>query len=324
MKTAIVVPCHILLSEAWVAALKAEAKAHKAQVVIVDDSDGKLGKVPFRWEVLGYKKQERFLGDLYPEFARLFHKQGACRMVGHLWAYAHGYDVIIGLDSDCIAPTHFIRDHLAFIGKEWGSGWFNTIGYPDYPRGYPYSQRGWKVVANMGLWKNVLDINGKDRKEGEPTEIRLMGSTVPNDYFPFCGMNFALEREAALGYLFIPNFDIGDDHFRRVDDIWGGYIFQKLLRMLHQSTIVGFPVVYHDTIVNAEEDARDEAAMYEYEDRFFAAVDLAVDNITTLPVGKITMRAFITEFAESWRRVGQFTEIQPALDWWVKAISKYA
>jgi hypothetical protein len=326
MKIAIVVPCISRPSDAWIEALETEAKANKAKVVIVDDSNGKLGTLPARWEVLDYKRQENFLGDLYPEFARLFHKCSACRVVGHLWAYKRGNDVVIGLDNDCIVPTHFIRDHIQFLGKDWGAGWFNPIGRADvYSRGFPYSARNWKIVANMGLWKNVLDINGKDRKEGEMTEVPLAGSTVPTGYFPFSGMNFALAREAIFRYLFIPNFDYIDDKgtskFRRIDDIWGGYIFQKFLQKNHQSTMVGYPIVYHDTIVDPKEDEENEVAMCNYEDSFIEMIDSVFNSVQSRlgQPDRMFLEIYIACDANP-----VFKEIAPAFLWWQKVIEEYA
>lgn len=341
MKIAIVAPCHIPPSEAWIAALDAEARAHKAKVIIVDDSDGKLGELPKKWDVYDYKAQEKFLGELYPEFARLFHKSSSCRIFGHIVAYKNGNDVVIGLDSDCIVPTHFIKRHIELMGGDFGSGWFNPIGYPDYSRGYPYSQRGWKVVANMGLWKNVLDINGKDRRDGEPTDIRLLGSTVPAGYFPYSGMNFALAREALFGFLFLPNFDYKETEgirqtkegdievglpihkFRRIDDIWGGYIFQKIMRELRQSATVGFPIVYHDTVVDAKADADEEAAMYRYEDAFIDMVDGCFEGAKDS--GETSYGPdFFQALSETFSRMDPFKGLAPAFSWWAKVIKKYA
>lgn len=324
-KIAIVVPCHLPPSEAWIAALKSEADANKAQVIIVDDSDGNLGKLPFGWEVFDYLRQEDYLGELYDEFARLFHKCAACRVFGHLVAYKEGYDVIIGLDSDCIVERNFVRDHIQFLGKPFGSGWFNPIGYPHYSRGYPYSQREWPIVANMGLWKNVLDINGKDRQSNEPKEIKIMGSTVPNGVFPFSGMNFALARDAILGFLFLPNFNDGDDDFRRIDDVWGGYIFQKLLRKLHQSTMVGYPIVLHDTIVDAKADTVDEEAMCKHEDSFIEMVDRVCENMeaTTQESSMVElMDNFITHM--NIEIDVPFDDLISAFIWWREVIKKYA
>jgi len=323
-RVAIVVPCHIPLSEAWVAALKAEADAYGAQVVIVDDSDGKLGDLPSNWDILDYKIQEEFLGELYEDFARLFHKNSACRVVGHIWAYAQGYDVVLGLDSDCIVKTHFIRDHLLLVGKDYGCDWFNPIGHPFYSRGFPYSKRNWEVVANMGLWENVLDINGADRKDYEPKDIKLAGTTIPAAHFPFSGMNFSLAKKAIPFFLFIPNFDNGDGaKFRRVDDIWGGYIFQKFMREKKWSASVGYPVVYHDTVVVPEEDAADEKAMYDHEDEFIKAVDRSFAGFSSEEWSTIGegWAAFLSEF-----NVFSSDRIEPmryAIKWWVRVCDKY-
>lgn len=324
MKIAIVVPCHVPPSEAWIAALKAEAEANKADVLIVDDSDGNLGALPESWQILGYKVQEDFLGEDYAEFARLFHKSSACRIFGHLYAYSFGADVVIGLDSDCIVEKNFVRDHTQFLGKPFGSGWFNPIGYPNYTRGYPYSQRGWPVVANMGLWKNVLDINGKDRKENEPKDVRLIGSTIPNGYFPFSGMNFALAREAIPFFLFLPNFKNNEDDFRRIDDVWGGYIFQKFLRMNHQSTMLGFPIVFHDTVVVAEEDAAEEAAMYKYEDQFLMSVDVSFEEAEVVWGKSSPMECFEAFLKEFKKCDGAFGGLYPAFELWIKLLQKHA
>lgn len=333
-KIAIVVPCHIPLSEGWIKALHDEANANDATVIIVDDSNGHLGTLPEGWIVLDYAAQMELLGELYEQFALLFHKSSACRIVGHIWAYVNGYDLVIGLDSDCIVKKHFVRDHKQFIGTEYGSGWFNPIGYPHYSRGYPYSQRSWPVKANMGLWENVLDINGKDRKSNEPKEIKIPGSTVPNGFFPFSGMNFALDREALFGFLFLPNFnweneDKTVDKFRRIDDVWGGYIFEKLLQKMHWSSMLGYPFVFHDTIVVPEEDAAEEAAMYKFEDVFIRAVDEVANIANVTRPGRTTMAQAMTDFIESWPDGYQsqqppFEPLRPALDWWKEVIKKYA
>lgn len=324
-KVAIVVPCHIPPTEGWIRSLKREATTAKADVIIVDDSDGNLGELPNEWEILDYKAQKRFLGDLYDEFDTMFHKSSACRVVGHLYAYSKGFDVIIGLDSDCIVKMNFVRDHLLLMGNKYGCGWFNPIGYPTYPRGYPYSQREWELVANMGLWENVLDINGKDRKENEPTSIRLMGQTVPTGYFPFSGMNFALSRAAVLGFLFLPNFTEGEDSFRRIDDIWGGYIFEKLMQIKHQAASLGYPIVFHDTIVVPEEDAKEEAAMYKNEDSFIYSVNRAIDNMIN-DVPETSIEELWERFVISFERytTDKFRPLLRSMNWWVKALKKYA
>lgn len=329
-KIAVVVPCHIPPSEAWVLTLKAETEEGGADVIIVDDSNGNLGPLPENWIVLDYAKQELFLGELYQVFATLFHKSSACRVVGHVFAYANDYDVIIGLDSDCNVKRHFIKDHTVFLNKDYGAGWFNPIGYPHYSRGYPYSQRAWPIKANMGLWENVLDINGKDRTDNEPKSIKIIGNTVPDGPFPFSGMNWAMTRDSVLGFLFLPNFKAGEDRehdFRRIDDVWGGYIFQKLMRKLRWSTMLGYPFVFHDTVVDAEADAREEEAMYKFEDAFIAAVDEVCNIMMLNSKSGVSMAEVMQDFISNWTQAYQafpFNELDPAFEWWGKVIKKYA
>ena len=165
MRTLIVAPAHIQPSETWVKNLEREREAassesHQVDVLIVDDSDGKI-TMPENWRVFDYQKQKEYLGDLYETFAERFHKSSACRNFGHIVAYREKYDVVIGLDSDCVVPFNFVSDHVSRLNIPGGYGWTNPIaGTGMYSRGYPYSQRNWRIVANMGLWENVLDING--------------------------------------------------------------------------------------------------------------------------------------------------------------------
>lgn len=326
-KIAIVVPAHIPLTETFVDALKREARHSDADVFIVDDSNGNLNEMSFPadWKVFDYKKQEEFLEELYEDFAKIFHKSSACKNFGHIWAYANGYDVIIGLDSDCIVPLHFVEDHLATLNTERNSGWANPLaGSRLYPRGFPYSIRNWKTVGNMGMWDNVLDMNGKDRFKSEPKRINVgkYNAVAP---IPFSGMNFAIVREAIFGFLFLPNFNfetanITEPHkFRRIDDIWGGYIFQKLLNKLHLGVTYGQPIVYHDTVVIAHEDAKEEEAMYKFEDSFIENVDFVISQIF-----QKNLNDSMSEFCVRWDHGKEFKGLIPAFDWWRKVIEKYA
>lgn len=339
-KIAIVVPTHILPSRDWTNALIREAKIGHADIIIVDGSkDGLARYLPESWKVYDFDRQKEFLGELYEDFAKMFHGGSACRVFGHIVAYKENYEVIIGLDNDCIVPFNFVEDHLKMLNTEMNGGWINPLGGSGlYTRGYPYSMRNWKTVANMGLWENVLDINGKDRKPNElrrTSSLKHFNAPAP---IPFSGMNWAITREAIFGYLFLPNFDyvevqkIDNDKileaqlykFRRIDDIWGGYIFQCLLRKLKLGVTYGQPVVFHDTVVVPEEDEAEEEAMYRYEDEFVNLVDDTISEML-LTGGETTindyMKAFITEWKNS--NSGFIDNLTPAFEWWAKVIQKY-
>lgn len=328
MKNVIVIPAHArtnhFLSPEFISAVAREAELDHADVIIVDDSDGNLGVLPPRWRIYGYEKQKEFLGELYDDFNKLFHKQAACRVFGHILAYAEGYDVVIGLDSDCVLRPDFIYDHAIALERK-GVGWTNPLNDTHlYSRGFPYSMRGWKVVANMGLWNGVLDLNGKDRMEDDTKQVLFNDAInrVAVAPLPFSGMNFALSREAISGFLFIPAFDFLDEEFRRMDDIWGGYIFQKLARKLHQGVTYGYPIIEHVSEINAEEDARDEAAMIKYESQFYREVDIAMRFHTEPEDTYISLfEKFFNQFAP--HASPQFFNMLEGIAWWLRAWKKY-
>lgn len=327
MKVAIVAPAHIPLTKDWITSLQREAKAGNADVIIVDDSNGKLGELPSEWRVFTYPDQREFLEELYEEFATIFHKSSACRVFGHIVAYAQGYDFIIGLDSDCVVPFNFVDDHLKTLNTKVNGGWINPLsGSGLYPRGFPYSMRNWRTIANMGMWENVLDLNGLDRKPNELKRITITKHFNAPAPIPFSGMNFSLTRDATFGFLFLPNFKIGDDDHRRIDDIWGGYIFQRIMRKIKAGVTYGPPVVFHDTVVIAEEDAAEEKAMYKNEDEFMKHVDEVVNNMCLVVDENTPMNEVMKDFITSWEiqtKLFQFEVLTKTFQWWEKVINKY-
>lgn len=320
MKTAIIAPCHIQPTEAWVNALEKERVASDATIIIVDDSDGKVN-LPKEWMIYDYLEQESFLGDMYTDFARMFHKCSACKAFGMLVAYEQGFEAVIVLDSDCIVSDGFVESHLAALKETCAGGWGNPLHGTDqklYPRGFPYSMRNWPIVCNMGMWRNVLDLNGKDRKVDEPKDVVMEGQYAITSPFPISGMNVSMLREAMLGFFFIPNAD----DFKRIDDIWGGYIFYKLMYRMHKGISLGEPIVWHDTIVDAKADEEEEIAMYECEDDFITLVDEVFHDID-YPKGDGFNQALFINLAAACRDSEDFQGFAEPLLWWSKAIERH-
>lgn len=276
MKIAIVAPCHIQPSKAWVDALREAQVQNGVDVLIVDDSDGKI-VFPPEFDVYGYAQQRNCLGEqLYALFEH-FHKSSACKQFGLWRAWKLGYDVVIVIDSDCIIPKDFVNFHI-FALEASGEGWTNPIhGSGWYSRGFPYAQRDLEKWAHMGLWDKSLDLYGSDRLKNkeEPTSIPFPRANVqPAQFFPLSGMNVAFRREAIPYMLFLPNVLIEDRYcIMRHDDIWGGYIFQKIAQMKNKALSFGLPCVTHDTVVVAAEDAKAEEVMIKYEEKFYAFID---------------------------------------------------
>jgi len=276
----VVSPVHIDPPQRWVNVINGLG----CDIILVDDSNGKVNRSRFRSDVkfYDYEEQEKLLKEKYKGF-EVFHKSSSCKNFGHWIASLLGYDVILGIDSDCIPCSGFVYSHLAQISRKEGL-FSNPIGYGWYPRGYPYWARDKEVVCNMGLWRGELDINGKDKLTENPPEETVMMDSVVSHFVPFSGMNWALKTEWLPCLLFLNNWDYrypecNELNFRRHDDIWGGYIFQKFLEKAGVVMTYGYPEVWHYTIVNPEEDAREEEAMNHNDKYFRAIVDRAFEDV---------------------------------------------
>jgi hypothetical protein len=311
-KIAVVAPVHIKLTDEWIASLKAVTK--DCTVIIVDDSDGKV-ELPAEWDVYGYARQEAELGELYKDFKQ-FHKSSACRNFGHWIAYKQGFDIIIALDSDCIVGPDFISKHVEELSCN-SYGWVNTIKNTSwFPRGYPYFERMRPTVMNIGLWEHELDINGRDRvKRGQPPAGPMIDKQeIAHGILPLCGMNVAMWSYAVPGFLFLPNIDMGEVKIRRYDDIWGGYIFQKLMQKTNDLIRYGYPIVYHDTIVDADADAELEEDGIRLEASFYNIVDTVCADIN--PDTYANMFKELASFG-IWKQ-SPFKKYLPGFELWVK------
>jgi len=280
-------------------------------IIIVDDSNGKINIKRKNIEVYDYKRQKQELGRFYEGFKQ-FHHSSSCKNFGHWLAYKKNYDRIISLDSDCICLENFVEQHSEALDKE-GYGWENPlykIGW--YPRGFPYSQRKRKVMINMGLWENELDINGQDRISYNPPKNTLIDDNkIAVGKIPFSGMNFICRKELIPALFFLPNFKYRDYYFSRHDDIWGGYIMQKFLEKRKESISYGLPIIYHDTKINAREDAQEEIAMNKHSDEFYKFVDKGFEKVR---IG--TYKEMLLQFNFDFLKNTVFENLIQAFKWW--------
>lgn len=274
-KVAIVAAVHIQPSELWIKALNYVSKS--ATIIIVDDSDGAV-TLPENWDVYGYDRQREVLGDLYSQF-EMFHKSAACKTFGLWLAYQRGFDPIIVIDSDCVIPPDFVAQHIEKL-LSYGDGWENPLkGTGFYSRGFPYHERNKPLWAHMGLWENELDLYGTDRIGKTPPAMPpFVAQASTGALFPLSGMNVAFRNDAAPFMMFLPNFAFNEEQFTRHDDIWGGYIFQKIARAKGFALSYGGPNVFHETVVIPEEDAAAEVSMIKYERDFYRMIDDALSH----------------------------------------------
>lgn len=294
-------------------------------IIVADDSDGRLAPPP-RENVhyFDYAAQEAYCGEHY---AAMPHKSAASRNFGHYYAYKEGYDVIIALDYDCGTRPGWLETHLECLTTVTDApalepkaedGWVNSIeaeGF--YARGYPYEFRtpelaevrettaSGDVKINMGVWDNILDLNGVDKFQAEPPYdpgLRGEENFVSLGNIPVCGMNTAFTADLTPAYYFLPDMWVNDGspgswHLSRHDDIWGGYVVKKLMDVRGDLFTFGRPVVEHTKQTKLERVAVLEQYMHLMSVPFYDIVDEAVAELEPSDYA-----AMYAQFVEEYQR----------------------
>lgn len=319
---AIVSQVHIQPTEEWIQSLQSVGRDHT--VIITDDSDGKV-KLPGEFDVYDYARQKEELGDdLYKEWGQFQHSSGSGNF-GRWVAYRKGFDIIMVIDSDCVVPPDFVAKHLESLMAN-SYGWENTIKNTNwFARGFPYHERMRKTILNIGLWENELDVNGRDRVkrvEHPPKSPGVDKQEIAHGMIPLCGMNFAMWSYALPAFLFLAGYTDGTERFGRHDDIWGGYIFQKLMQKNHDMIKFGNPIVFHDTVVVPEEDAATEESLIKWEETFYGIVDMACEEIYADTYPNM-FELFVDNFEElAGGKSNVFKPLIPGMKLWVKMFSQ--
>ena len=268
-------------------------------ILVIDDSDGKLAPAPRQNVVYyDYAAQRDVMGEHYDAIP---HKSAATRNFAHYLAYREGYDVIIALDYDCRTRPGWLDAHLACLGPvrdapALAGAWVNTIEQPGFfSRGFPYEYRNPTASAmvetaasgvvkiNMGVWDNVLDLNGIDKVQAEPPYdpgLRGEANYVALGNVPVCGMNTAFAAELTPAYFFLPDVWVnGSWQLSRHDDIWGGYVVKKLMDLRGDLFTFGRPIVEHTRQSTIERVMMMEHWMHLMSMPFYRIVDQAVERV---------------------------------------------
>lgn len=289
-----------------------EHLAQDVTIIVPDDSDGHLHPAP-RENVryYDYAAQREVMGRHYDAIP---HRSAAARNFGHYLAVQEGFDVIVALDYDCRVPPGWLDAHLRQLGTAVQTpalqgAWVNSITAPGfYARGYPYEMRNevasavtrtaasGPVKVNMGVWNNVLDLNGVDKLPKEPPyEPGLHGEQnhIALGNIPVCGMNTAFTADLTPAYFFLPDLWVDGWQLSRHDDIWGGYVLKKLMDLRGDLFSFGRPIVEHTRQTKLERVVMLEQWMHLMARGFFACVDAAVERVR--PGDYTTMFADLTE-----------------------------
>jgi hypothetical protein len=243
------------------------------------------------------------------------HKSAATRNFGHYLAFREGVDVIVALDYDCRAKPGWLEQHLNALcevvdAPALSGDWINSVtadGF--YARGYPYEYRNPTASAvtettasgvvklNMGIWDNVLDLNGIDKLQKEPPYdpgLRPGANRIALGNIPVCGMNTAFRAELTPAYFFLPDVWVnGSWQLSRHDDIWGGYVLKKLMDLRGDLFAFGEPVVEHTRQSKLERVVVIEHYMHLMARGFYVAVDAAAERVQ--PAAYADMFAHFTE-----------------------------
>jgi len=323
-----------------------EELSEEVPIIVVDDSDGKLSPAPRRnVRFFDYSAQRAVMGEHYPAIP---HKSAATRNFGHYLAYKEGADVIVALDYDCRTRAGWMEQHLAALAEVQSAPalegkWINSVEQPGfYARGFPYEYRNAEdsvvhervasgsVKVNMGVWDNVLDLNGVDKVQRDiagkdvPREPGLRGEEnyIALGNVPACGMNTAFSADLTPAYFFLPDLWIDGWQLSRHDDIWGGYILKKLMDKRGDLFRYGRPVVEHTRQSNLQRVMVFEHYMHLMARDFYEVVDAAAARVAMADY--TTMFATFTE--EYFRAVERstapahyrraFSELGASMDRW--------
>lgn len=206
-------------------------------------------------------------------------RNSAIRNFGLLIAHQLGADLVVTLDDDCYPADArpFCQSHL---DQMTAPRWIESV--PNFrTRGLPYRNRGTTdtIKLSMGLWSNVPDLDAPQSLADmtlaaggwtPPGGSRIMPS---GQYWPLCGMNLAVRREA-LPLCYFPLMGQGSP-YDRFDDIWMGIWAQKIAAHLGWQISAGEPWVQHsrasDIMVNLVKEAPGIAA----NEHFWQIIDAA-------------------------------------------------
>lgn len=328
-----------------------------ARFIVVDDSEGNITVDHPQFAVYTWKDQERLLGDLKIAIPR---KNGACRDFGFYiaWKESDPGEIIIALDDDCcVEEEDFAAQVQSTLSKGTkpvaaGKGkHFNILNcYSNtekdiYPRGFPYSMRAeyqpWAfdqqisgdVTFNLGLWREIFDVNAIDKLRGPQyrypdAELVHDSVVVPEGALvSVCSMNMQFRRELIPAvYQLLMHVEVMPGWvIDRYGDIWGGFILKTLMDLKGEQMAVGAPMIRHLKEGSYERNIWQEHICHLVNDEFIAILERAREVIQ--PSDYLSMMAQLTDIFEK-EYEGYSTILKryldhqiPALKAWVEVLS---
>uniref|UniRef100_A0A6H1ZFN8 Putative reversibly glycosylated polypeptide n=1 Tax=viral metagenome TaxID=1070528 RepID=A0A6H1ZFN8_9ZZZZ len=223
---------------------------------------------------LGIKARMLDHNDVIDEFKQyswiIPQQSGACKSYAIYRAWKAGAERIYCLDDDCLpGPNRYVARHQFNLRMTIRNHVYETID-PVRPRGVPYLPEN-PIMLSHGLWENVPDVDAATQLNGYEKHYELRRGPIPiGALFPFCGMNWACNREIIpLMYFGLHGHAWPVDRF---DDIWCGFIAKKIMDHLGYAVNSGIPQINHNRASDPLKNLEKEAKGYQWNCDFYEFV----------------------------------------------------
>ena len=229
------------------------------EIVLIEDNPEKTFKIKSKWKIHHYSHKE-IKENLKENDWIISKKDSACRSFGFKIAKEIGANWTISLDDDCLPyqSMGICENHLKVINNFKICQQSTIIR----SRGLPYKNMGNlnNIVLNMGLWTKNADLDAIQTFHNNieyflPPNGNFLAH--PRHRYPFCGMNIFFNT-SLTPIMYFPLMGLNQP-YNRFDDIWCGWIFQKILQHLNLSWSIGEPFIEHskasDPFINLIKEA---------------------------------------------------------------------
>jgi len=289
-------------------------KKHKVTLITVWDGEHPTISVnsgePLKW-------------DHYSEYKDLVYRHtDAVRNLGFIFASAtchNDFKFLLTLDDDVLPlqGSDPIQEHLDVLNRRVPISWMNTVpdfhawhftGQPRerslskptepggtlFMRGFPYGIRDEApVMVSHGVWVNVPDFDGRTqlkltsngtRPQDLPYSLPYFRGPIPKgSYWPCCGMNLMVRREA-LPYLYFAPMgpDSGYPNLHRFSDIWMGLLLKRTCDSLGWAIYSGASTVIHSRASDPHKNVEQEKLGIEWNERMWQYFGEFYDEVTAL------------------------------------------
>ncbi len=248
-----------------------------ARFVIVDDTPGTITLKHPSFKVYNWGEKKKVAGEHEKAFPP---RNGACMSFGFYiaWRESDEDEMMLTLGDDCRIdyPDFARRMEAALSARERpmakpNGRFVNSLDMfrdnPDnlYSRGFPYTARlgherpklegtySGPVPFNLGLWRNIFDVNAIDKITGPSccypeAELRQESVILPRGSLLSVSSGNMQFRRRVLPVVYqlpmhievLPGWVVD-----RFGDIWGGFILKKLMDINKDYMSVGEPNIFH-------------------------------------------------------------------------------